>query len=196
MPNVFPGQKIEAKHLNQILDTQDREIKRGHDGSVKARLPFKAGGNMVICSGYNNGPLTLYAHQACVIRGDASVEYRETILAIGVALASDTSPRVGICLDEIPPGGIGRVCVAGVCWAQTDGTSGLFASLKAEMKIISLAASGGFAEVLAQRPAEQMALLRFPIGGTGTAPATGGLVLHSHQGIGDGGYLNQLGGGQ
>jgi hypothetical protein len=195
MPNrVSPGQAIRADHLNRVIEPINRAQARPElPLSLRAASSFQGGQEAVLCAAANSGTTPIGLFQPCIIRASLQdAGDRNTLLSVSASVVGDNTAFIAFAAQPLAPGQVGPVCVAGICWAASDGSTGPFATLAPGGVALACAAAGPI-QVLANDTKNKLLLVRFPVGGAG-AESAGDVKPHSHSGYWDGGYLNQLGG--
>ena len=163
MDRVRSGQKISARPINQALEGMDLQpdILSGK-GLSKGQTAFYA-------QAENISAQLLEPFSAVIIKGQSLTSnpqgQRDVVLQVDIPTVGDDLNRFAVVEDFIPAGKIGRVCILGVCWVETDLSEGEFASPAEGQTTFSLSDSGP-AEVLSGS-GDQYALLRFPVGTSG-----------------------------
>lgn len=130
---------------------------------------LRAQRGFVQCQGANTTSTAFDPYAVAIISGQTIETVpgnRETVVDISERSEDNSDADLVLCLDRIEPGAIGPVCVMGVCWAESDGSAGEFASVAEGERVVTLSDSG-VARVISGSGAS-FVLLRIG-GGSGTA---------------------------
>lgn len=173
---VKSGQRITASHINRIASSADAAIyangmlaNRIQDGGINLAPinPLQGGVKGVVVQAFNVADFDFAPLDVVVISGRPSLieNIRETIVAIDIPLISNLD-FMAVALDDIPVGQMGRIIISGVCYVKTDGGAGSHGTPAAGDTELAVGA-GGLAQIIYNNTTDKIALIRFPVGGSG-----------------------------
>lgn len=172
---VQSGELITASHINRIASAADTSFSgsgllanRIRSGvNLSAINPLAGDVKGVVLQAVNDGASAVSVLDVVAISGRASVneDMREVTISIDTFSVSNLD-FMAVAIDDIPAGQMGRVVVSGVCYVRTDGGSGAYGAPESGSSVLAIRA-GGLAQVLYNNTTGKIALIRFPVGGSG-----------------------------
>ena len=143
---VAKGAPIKHQTMQEIIRGMKETAQRQPAPDSQAVKRSRAAKISVECLGANTTATAFAPGEIAIASGESFATgpgKRETVLDLAQRSASNSADDMVVCLDRIPAnGGIGRICTAGVVWADSDGTSGDFATVAAGARVVTLGDSG------------------------------------------------------
>jgi len=159
---VRKGERPRAKTINDI-------IKALNNAGILDSAGISKNTYQHYCAGYNSEQDDLKPYDVVTIKDEQqsrAIYQPNRLLKIGLASGDDNLEAFAICLDRIPAGKCGRICISGLAWCLTDGGTGKLGTLEAGHLYLTLGSSGPAQVISISGP---YALVRFPCGTSGVS---------------------------